>query len=168
MKKKESATCDGDEFSKYMELAERIARSLTRVLVLSENSSHLKNEIKNEEKAMKKGDMHGLYGFHFNPDLFGEAATAPHLRSPPFQEKVYRKVVNTILEAKNGGNTEEGLPGIQPCDVCMLLDGGKPGIAKGIIAPWKGSTPSTPQKEGVPPTTRLRMRETAMTSCRDS
>ena len=87
---------------------------------------------------MKKEDMHGLFAYHFNPDLFGEAQTAPHLRAAPFQEKIYRKLVQTILEAKNGGSSEDGqLPWIQPSELCMLLDGGKAGLAKAIASPWK-------------------------------
>ena len=58
---------------------------------------------------------------HYNIAEAGESATAPHIRSPPFNADRFSGFVSGVLQARG----DEGK--IQPRDIFMVNDNGKPG-----------------------------------------
>ena len=64
----------------------------------------------------------------------------PDLRTPPFRESVYAKLVHTVLTARARENKlGEPIVGLDVGEIALLLDGGKKNSTK-LLNPWREGT----------------------------
>lgn len=81
---------------------------------------------------------------HYDVKLSGESCTFPHIRVCPFVEESYRMLVSGLLAARSSDSQ------LTPGTLAILLDGGKSGNRKTMIAPWalpKAAAAATASKE---------------------
>ena len=73
----------------------------------------------------------------------GEPGTRPDLRVTPLREASYSRLVRALLDARRTG--DPSAPGtLNPGDIALVMDGGRPGNKNKLLLPWKIGT----SKEG--------------------
>jgi hypothetical protein len=78
--------------------------------------------------------------YHFDIKKYGETLTRPDIRITPIRDS-YTRLVKTVLEARQV-DVSDDLSGellLRPGEVAFILDGGKTGNRKRLLAPWLAS-----------------------------
>ena len=73
---------------------------------------------------------------HYDVKLSGESVTYPHIRTCPFVEETYRTLVSGVLAVRGSGTDDARLT---PGTLAILVDGGKVGNKKAMLAAWRPS-----------------------------
>ena len=99
-----------------------------------ESKLRASKEISSSKLGRATGDSAGLVLVHFDVKIFCEAATAPHLRRPPHQQKSYDKLVQSVLA---GRAPDKNTISVGDC-VVLLHTGGQKKNETGLKKPWTG------------------------------
>ena len=99
----------------------RTVRSLV-VLTTEQTTALATKQVVGQLAALKIKPQPGTYfGIRYNVPESGESVTAPHRRSPPLREDRLQVFVSGVMQARGAEHR------INPRDIIMLSDGGKPG-----------------------------------------
>ena len=105
----------------YNALVYRTVRSLV-VLTTEQTTALATKQVVGQLAALKIKPQPGTYfGIRYNVPESGESVTAPHRRSPPLREDRLQVFVSGVMQARGDEHR------INPRDIIMLSDGGKPG-----------------------------------------
>eukprot|EP00973_Karenia_brevis_P082178 11392510-Karenia_brevis.AAC.1 len=77
--------------------------------------------------------------YHFDVKKFGVPQTRPELRITPLRDAPYHRLVRTVIEARDASKSAESAvaASLQAGEVALLMDGGRPGNAARLLAPWR-------------------------------
>ena len=110
-----------DQCAYYNALVYRTVRSLV-VLTTEQTTALATKQVVEQLAALKIKPQPGTYfGIRYNVPESGESVTAPHRRSPPLREDRLQVFVSGVMQARGDEHR------INPRDIIMLSDGGKPG-----------------------------------------
>lgn len=115
-----------DDCQTWSKHAEKIFMQHARLLTLPSTRAALQAEIASHELGRASGDPSGLVMIIMDVKLACEAATAPNLRMPPFKQANYEHMAQAVLAARYRGSSDKD-PTLNPGDLVVLLDGGRPG-----------------------------------------
>ena len=107
------------------------------------STNELASKITNCPLAMMRGDPCGLVMYVFDQKKYGESQQRPELRQPPFREGPYNRLVQTLLQSRRASTTQEGDAAdetssmLNPGELAMIFDGGKPGLTTKLVTPWR-------------------------------
>jgi hypothetical protein len=128
-----------EERATWTAAAQRLVRQYIRIIVYPQTEKQLVTEIQNSDLGRMVGDLTGTVLIHYDVKMAGESVTAPRLRTAPFQEKVYEKYVQAVLEGRDQGLKK--VPTLNIGDLVLLLDAGRSGNAKGLKRHWMVQDP---------------------------
>lgn len=140
-----------DDRATWTAAAQRLVRQYIRIVVYPQTEALTVSEIQNSDLGRQIGDMTGTVLIHYDTKLAGESVTAPRLRTAPFQEKTYEKLVAAVLEGRHQGSAK--VPTLNGGDLVLLLDAGRTGNGKGLKKYWMVPNPdgSRLDSRGHPP-----------------
>ena len=150
-----------DLIQPWRQAADRLVRQYARLVVAPSTESGWAEEVRQSSLARAKGDLTGLTLIHFDAKLAGEAVTNPHVRTCPLQDQPYKRSVAGILKGRadvplapnpvkaeaasaaedDGGSDAAAV--LKTGDLVALIDGGKYGNERSLIAPWKPPATAT-------------------------
>ena len=114
-----------------------------RFVADSGSAQQLEQAIKDNPFAVLKADPTGNILIHYDVKKSGEPGTRPDLRVTPLREASYSRLVRALLDARRTG--DPSTPGtLNPGDIALVMDGGRPGNKNKLLLPWKIGT----SKEG--------------------
>ena len=107
------------------------------------SAQQLEQAIKDNPFAVLKADPTGNILIHYDVKKSGEPGARPDLRVMPLREASYSRLVRALLDARRTG--DPSAPGtLNPGDIALVMDGGRPGNKNKLLLPWKIGT----SKEG--------------------
>lgn len=106
--------------------ADHVKRHIAKFCVLIVEQGKSQSQLQQEIASVALGKVHGGESgnviLSFDANLFGESITAPHIRKPPLQQEVIKKIWNAI----HGARKQPEQAGILPVgDVLIIIDGGR-------------------------------------------
>ena len=105
-----------------------------RLVPDQKTEAELTQSLQDQPFTALKGDPTGCVLIVYDQKKYGESTTRPDLRGPTLRESHYSRLVRSALKARSDGDG----PGIlQPGDIALILDGGKPGLKSKFLSPWK-------------------------------
>jgi hypothetical protein len=124
--------------------------SNVKLLVDDGTASSLIDKIRGCPLAMVKGDVTtGLIMFMYDSRKHGESNSRPDIRTTPIRDAVYRRIVSTVLAARQAED-DEGEAGLHPGELALMFDGEKknrPECQTRVLSPWKPQSANKKKKE---------------------
>ena len=147
---------DMDLVAPWRAHAERLLRQYVRLVVAPTTEAGFYEEVKSSPLGQARGEASGLTMPRYDVKMGGEAITNPHLRTCPFQEEPYKRMVSGVLRGRgdtmaapsgSGGEASTENVGIQAGDLVAIIDAGRAGEREGLGRSLEGGR-RRPRPEG--------------------